>query len=54
MSVLYLLKGNFAMQTFLKKSFEIIALVKPQFEVQKKFIGRGGIVRDSKCSQINL
>ncbi len=32
---------------FLKKSFEIIALVKPQFEVQKKFIGRGGIVRDS-------
>lgn len=33
---------------FLQKDAEIIALVKPQFEVGKKNIGKGGIVKDKK------
>ena len=33
---------------FLSKKFEVILLLKPQFEVGKKFVGRGGIVKDSK------
>lgn len=33
---------------FLKKGAFVIALVKPQFEVGKKNIGKGGIVRDKK------
>ena len=31
----------------LKKKFEIIALIKPQFEANKKLVGRGGVIRDS-------
>jgi 23S rRNA (cytidine1920-2'-O)/16S rRNA (cytidine1409-2'-O)-methyltransferase len=31
---------------FLKRDSEIVALVKPQFEVGKKLVGKGGIVRD--------
>tara|TARA_B100001057_G_scaffold363455_1_gene366152 strand:- start:3763 stop:4530 length:768 start_codon:yes stop_codon:yes gene_type:complete len=33
---------------FLKKEFEIIVLIKPQFEVQKNLVGRGGIIKDEK------
>lgn len=33
---------------FLKKKFQIIVLIKPQFEVQKKLVGRGGIIKDEK------
>ena len=34
---------------FLKKNkFQIIVLIKPQFEVQKKLVGRGGIIKDEK------
>ena len=33
---------------FLKKKFQIIVLIKPQFEVQKELVGRGGIVKDEK------
>lgn len=33
---------------FLKEGAFVIALVKPQFEVGKKNIGKGGIVKDSK------
>ena len=33
---------------FLSKKFEVILLLKPQFEVGKKFVGKGGIVKDSK------
>ena len=31
---------------FLKQSGEIIALIKPQFEAQKKDVGKGGVIRD--------
>ena len=30
----------------LKKSFELIILIKPQFEIEKKMVGKGGIVKD--------
>ena len=33
---------------FLKKRFQIVVLIKPQFEVQKKLVGRGGIIKDEK------
>ena len=33
---------------FLKKKFQIVVLIKPQFEVQKKLVGRGGIIKDEK------
>ena len=31
----------------LSKKFQIIALIKPQFEATKNQIGRGGIIKDS-------
>lgn len=34
--------------SFLKKDAFVIALIKPQFEVGKKNIGKGGIVKDTK------
>ena len=36
---------------FLSNKFEIIVLLKPQFEVGKKLLGRGGVVRDSKIHE---
>ena len=33
---------------FLKKKFQILVLIKPQFEVQKKLVSRGGIIKDEK------
>ncbi|MBD23319.1 MAG: TlyA family rRNA (cytidine-2'-O)-methyltransferase [Alphaproteobacteria bacterium] len=33
---------------FLSKKFEVIVLLKPQFEVGKQLVGKGGIVKDSK------
>ena len=36
---------------FLGKKFEIIVLLKPQFEVGKKNVGKGGIVKDSKIHE---
>ena len=36
------------LKTLLAKNGEIIALIKPQFEAGKAFVGKGGIVRDSK------
>ena len=46
-------------KNLLKKKFQIISLIKPQFELQKKDIGKGGIVKDSSlhqrvCEDINL
>ena len=35
-------------QTFLKPDAFVIALIKPQFEVGKKNVGKGGIVRNKK------
>ena len=32
----------------LKKKYKIIALIKPQFEVSKKLVGKKGIIRDEK------
>lgn len=37
---------------FLKKNATVIALVKPQFEVGKKNVGKGGIVKDTKLYPI--
>ncbi len=34
--------------TFMKEEGTIIALIKPQFEVGKKNVGKGGVVRDPK------
>tara|TARA_Y100001960_G_C14491523_1_gene736952 strand:- start:89 stop:853 length:765 start_codon:yes stop_codon:yes gene_type:complete len=35
----------------LKSKFEIVALIKPQFEVNKKLVGRGGIIKDTLIHQ---
>jgi len=37
--------------SFIKKGGWIVALVKPQFEVGKKNVGKGGIVKDTKLYQ---
>ena len=37
---------------FFGEKFEVIVLLKPQFEVGKKFVGKGGIVRDPKIHEI--
>ena len=34
-----------------KDSFELVVLVKPQFEVGRENVGKGGIVRDTKAQQ---
>jgi 23S rRNA (cytidine1920-2'-O)/16S rRNA (cytidine1409-2'-O)-methyltransferase len=36
----------------LKEGGEIIALIKPQFELEKGLVGKGGIVRDSRLQDI--
>ena len=36
---------------FLGKKFEIIVLLKPQFEVGRKNVGKGGIVKNFKNSR---
>ncbi len=36
-----------AVMKFLKKEARILALIKPQFEVGKSMVGKGGVVRDS-------
>ena len=35
----------------LKDSFIIVALIKPQFEVEKKKVGKGGIIKDPKIHE---
>ena len=45
-------------KSLLKKKFEIIALIKPQFEASKQLVGKKGIIRDDKthrniCRNIN-
>ena len=32
----------------LTKKFQIISLIKPQFETEKKFVGKGGVVKDKR------
>lgn len=41
-----------ATNPFLKNGAEIIALVKPQFEVARELVGRGGIVRDESSRNL--
>ena len=36
---------------FLRPGGEILAMVKPQFEVGKGKVGKGGVVRDRDCSR---
>ncbi len=36
------------LKPLLKKNFEILALIKPQFEAKKGLVGRGGIIKDPK------
>ena len=43
----------------LKKKYEMIALIKPQFEASKQLVGKKGIIRDDKihsniCENINF
>jgi 23S rRNA (cytidine1920-2'-O)/16S rRNA (cytidine1409-2'-O)-methyltransferase len=38
-------------QEFLRPRGEVLALVKPQFEVGKGLVGKGGVVRDPKLQQ---
>ncbi len=33
-------------KVFLAKQFEIICLIKPQFELDKAYVGKGGVIRD--------
>ena len=47
-SFISLLKVLPKVQEFLNKKAEIVALIKPQFEVGKGYVGKGGIVRDSQ------
>ena len=35
-------------KNLLKKKFEIVALIKPQFEASKELVGKKGIIRDEK------
>ena len=36
---------------FLGEKFEVIVLLKPQFEVGRKFVGKGGIVKNTKIHE---
>jgi len=45
-------------KSLLKEKFEIVALIKPQFEASKQLVGKKGIIRDEKihrniCRNIN-
>ena len=35
----------------LNKKYEILSLIKPQFEVEKKLVGKGGIIKDNIVPQ---
>ena len=57
-SFISLKKVIFPFKKLLKKKYEIIALIKPQFEASKKLVGKKGIIRDEKihsniCESIN-
>lgn len=36
------------LRAFLRRGADVVALVKPQFEAGRKFVGKGGVVRDDK------
>lgn len=41
-----------AVELFLKKGARVVALVKPQFEVGRELVGKGGIVKDPKAHEL--
>jgi 23S rRNA (cytidine1920-2'-O)/16S rRNA (cytidine1409-2'-O)-methyltransferase len=41
-----------AVTPFLKKGGKVLALIKPQFEVGKGLVGKGGVVRDPKLHEM--
>lgn len=47
LSFISILKVMDAVLALLKKSGQLITLIKPQFEAQKKDVGKGGIIKDS-------
>ncbi len=47
-SFISLKKVLMPIKELLKKKFEILALIKPQFEAKKNEVGRGGIIKDPK------
>ncbi len=47
-SFISLLKVIPKIMEFLKRPGEIVALIKPQFEAERKDIGKGGVVKDEK------
>lgn len=51
LSFISILKVMPAIAKLIKKSGKIITLIKPQFEAEKKDIGRGGIVKDESAHE---
>ena len=47
-SFISLKKVLLPVKKLLNRKFEILSLIKPQFEAKKKEVGRGGIIKDSK------
>ena len=47
-SFISLKKVLLPVKKLLKRKFEILSLIKPQFEAKKNEVGRGGIIKDSK------
>ena len=57
-SFISLTKALIPVKKFLSQNYQILALIKPQFEVLRKDIGKGGIIRDilihqKVCKNIN-
>ena len=50
-SFISLIKAIDPVLDLLKKKYQIIVLIKPQFEVEKNLVGKGGIVRDPNIHQ---
>ena len=58
-SFISLTKVLLPLKELLNNKFEILALIKPQFEARKNEVGRGGIIKDSKvhkriCDELTI
>jgi len=51
LSFISLLKVMDAVKAVLKDDGQLITLIKPQFEAEKKDVGRGGIIKDPKIHE---
>lgn len=51
LSFISILKVMQTVVTVLKDSGQLVTLIKPQFEAQKKDVGRGGIIKDQQIHQ---